>query len=190
MKHSRNLLFFTVGLALALVLAACSSSTGSGPYGVGSSSSGQTPSSSSGCGRYCSHPSSPTASSALAIKTATMTVQGKSITALVNSQGLTLYYRTSDTPSSVCSGGCASAWPPLISTSTPSAASALPGTLGLLTDANGSQVTYNGHPLYTYSGDTASGQLNGEGIGGVWFVAPTNLAAATPGSTPTPSGYY
>ncbi len=73
MKHSRNLLFFTVGLALALVLAACGSSNGSGPYGVGSSG-GQTPSSSSGCGRYCSHPSSPTTGSALVIKTATMTV--------------------------------------------------------------------------------------------------------------------
>ena len=189
MKRSRNLLFFALDLALALVLAACGSSNGSGPYGVGSSS-GQTPSSSGSCGRYCSHPSSPTTGSALVIKTATMTVQGKSITALVNSQGLTLYYRTSDTPSSVCSGSCASAWPPLISTSTPSAASTLPGTLSLLTDANGSQVTYNGHPLYTYSGDTAPGQLNGEGIAGVWFVAPTNLAAATPGSTPTPGGYY
>ena len=192
MKHSRNLIFFTVGLALALILAACGSSNGSGPYGVGSSS-GQTPSSSSGCGRYCSHPSSPTTGgngSALVIKTATMTVQGKSITALVNSQGMTLYYRTSDTASSVCSGSCASAWPPLISTSTPSAASALPGTLSLLTDANGSQVTYNGHPLYTYSGDTAPGQTNGEGTGGVWFVAATTLAAATPGSTPTPGGYY
>jgi predicted lipoprotein with Yx(FWY)xxD motif len=180
MKHSRNLLFFAVGLALALVLAACGSSNGSssGPYGVGSSG-GQTPTATTG-----------SSGSAVVIKTATMTVQGKSITALVNSQGLTLYYRTSDTPSSVCSGGCASAWPPLISSSTPSAASALPGTLSVLTDANGSQVTYNGHPLYTYSGDSAPGQANGEGVGGVWFVAPTNLAASTPGSTPTPGGYY
>ena len=32
------------------------------------------------------------------------------------------------------------------------------------------QVTYNGHPLYTYSGDSAAGQANGEGSGGVWFV--------------------
>jgi len=117
-----------------------------------------------------------------------MTVKGKSITALVNNQGMTLYYNTSDTASSVCSGGCASAWPPVLSTSAPSPVVALPGTLSLLTDANGSQVTYNGHPLYTYSGDTAPGQVTGDGIGGVWFVAPANLTASS-GSNSNSSTY-
>ncbi len=179
MKHSRFLLLFTVGVALAFALAACGSSSGS------SSSSGQTPTS-SGCGRYCSQSSTPTAStsgSALSIKTATMTVKGKSITALINSQGMTLYYNTSDTTSSVCSGGCASSWPPLVSSTVPGTTATLPGTLSLFTDANGSQVTYNGHPLYTFSGDTAPGQVNGDGIGGVWSVAPTNLAASTNSNT-------
>src|SRR5450755_2543956 len=106
MKHSRNLILFTVGLVLAFVLAACgSSTTGTGPYGVStssggqtptsSSSAGQTPTSSSACGRYCSHQSTPTpgsSGSAISIKTATMTVQGKSLTALINNQGMTLYY--------------------------------------------------------------------------------------------------
>ena len=120
-----------------------------------------------------------------------MTVKGKSITALVNSQGMTLYYNTSDTASSVCSGGCASAWPPVLSTSTPSSVTTLPGTLSLLTDANGSQVTYNGHPLYTYSGDSAPRQVNGEGIGGVWFVAPADLAASSgSNSNGYPKGGY
>ncbi|HKV57746.1 MAG TPA: hypothetical protein VJO32_05670 [Ktedonobacteraceae bacterium] len=189
MKHSRFLLLFTVGVALAFVLAACGSSSGSGSSGS-SSGSGQTPTS-SGCGRYCTQSSTPTAStsgSALSIKTATMTVKGKSITALINSQGMTLYYNTSDTTSSVCSGGCASSWPPLVSSTVPSTAATLPGTLSLFTDANGSQVTYNGHPLYTFSGDTAPGQVNGDGIGGVWFVAPTNLAAST-NSNSNSNGY-
>jgi predicted lipoprotein with Yx(FWY)xxD motif len=191
MKHSRNLILFTVGLALAFVLAACGSSTGAGPYGVSNNTG--TPATSGGCGRYCSHPSTPTpggTGSAVTIKTATMTVKGKSITALVNNQGMTLYYNTSDTASSVvCSGGCASAWPPVLSTSVPSPVTALPGTLSLLTDANGSQVTYNGHPLYTYSGDTAPGQVNGEGVNGVWFVAPTNLASGS-NSNGYPKGGY
>lgn len=189
MKHSRFLLLFSVGVALVFVLAACGSS--SGAYGSSSSSSGgQTPTS-SGCGRYCGQSSTPTAStsgSALSIKTATMTVKGKSITALINSQGMTLYYNTSDTTSSVCSGGCASAWPPFISSTVPSTAATLPGTLSLFTDANGSQVTYNGHPLYTYSGDTAPGQVNGEGFGGIWFVAPTNLATSS-NSNSNSNGY-
>ena len=55
----------------------------------------------------------------------------------------------------------------------------------------GSQVAYNGHPLYTYSGDSAPLQANGEGFGNVWFVVPTTLPTTTPsGSTPTPGGYY
>ncbi len=197
MKHSRSFLLLTMGMALAFVLVACGSSTGTGSYGVSNntSSGGQTTTTSGGCGRYCSQASTPTpgsTGSAITIKTATMTVKGKSVTALVNNQGMTLYYNTSDTASSVvCSGGCASAWPPVVSTSVPSPVSALPGTLSLLTDANGSQVTYNGHPLYTYSGDSAPGQVNGDGVNGVWFVAPTNLAAASgSNSNGYPKGGY
>jgi predicted lipoprotein with Yx(FWY)xxD motif len=181
MKHTRSFILITIGLALACVLAACGSSAGQG----------QTSSSSYGCGRYCSSPSTPApggSGSAVTIKTATMTVQGKSTTVLVNSQGWTLYYNTSDTSTTVCSGGCASAWPPLVSKSTPSPATSLPGTLSLLTDANGSQVTYNGHPLYTYSGDSAPGQINGEGVGGVWYVASTDIPTSS-GSNSNGYGY-
>ena len=184
MKHPRNFLFFAAGLILVVVLVAC------GPNST-TTSGNQSSNSSGGCGRYCTGASTPTpasSGSAVTIKTATMTVKGKSLTVLVNSQGMTLYYRTSDTTSSVCSGGCASAWPPVISTSTPSAVTSLPGTLSLLTDANGSQVTYKGHPLYTYSGDTAPGQANGEGIGGIWFVASTDIAASS-GSNSNGNGY-
>jgi predicted lipoprotein with Yx(FWY)xxD motif len=128
----------------------------------------------------------------MTIKTATLTVGGKSMTVLTNAQGMTLYYRTSDTPTSVCSGGCASAWPPALSSTMPSVSGTLPGTFSLLNDANGSQIAYNGHPLYTYSGDSAAGQANGQGVGNIWFAAPTILPASTnapSGSTPTPGGY-
>lgn len=181
MKHFRTIFFFAVSLALALLIAACGSSTtgsgSSGRYGAGGGST-----------------STPSTSSALTIKTASLSVGGKSMTVLTNTQGMTLYYRTSDTPTSVCSGGCASTWPPLLSSSMPSVSGTLPGTFSLLSDANGSQLAYNGHPLYTYSGDSAAGQANGQGFGGIWFVAPTTLPATqtTPsaGTTPTPGGYY
>src|ERR1700686_4911341 len=110
MKYTRNFLFFAMSLALALFITACGANTttggGGGRYGGGTNNSGQTPTS---------------APSATTIKTATLTVSGKSVTALTNAQGMTLYYRTSDTASSVCSGGCAGAWPPVLSTTVPSA---------------------------------------------------------------------
>ena len=127
------------------------------------------------------------------IGTASETVAGKSVTALTNDKGWTLYYFTPDTATtSNCTGTCAKTWPPLISKETPVSATALSGTLGLQTNANGSQVTYNGHPLYTYAKDTGPAQTNGEGVGGKWHVATTDLtwlggSQATP--TPSSGGY-
>src|SRR5438105_3998041 len=74
--------------------------------------------------------STATNSSNALINTATATVKGASKTILTNAQGLTLYYRTSDNPpSTVCSGGCAGAWPPLLFTGsgTPTSSTQLPG---------------------------------------------------------------
>ena len=97
---------------------------------------------------------------------------------LTNAQGMTLYYRTTDMPpTTVCSGGCASAWPPLLvsGSSTPTSAASLSGKLSVQADANGNQVEYNGHPLYTFSGDTAPGQTTGEGFAGIWHVCTPSL---------------
>ena len=106
---------------------------------------------------------------------------------------MTLYYFKPDTATtSACTGSCAGFWPPLVFTSSgsPGSASALPGTLSVVTDPNGQQVEYNGHMLYTYSGDKAPGQTNGEGIKGNWFVATTTLSVqGAPQATPTKSGY-
>jgi predicted lipoprotein with Yx(FWY)xxD motif len=113
------------------------------------------------------------------IKTATATVNGKTTTILTTAKGLTLYYFTPDTSTtSACMGGCASAWPPLLVTgsSSPTSATTLPGKLTVLADDNGKQVQYNGHFLYTYAGDSAPGQTNGEGSGGKWYVATTDLS--------------
>lgn len=179
---------FTLIVLLSFVLAACGSSAGSNGS---TSSNGATPtatssssSSSSGGGGGYGYPTTPapspttaTGSTGALIHTATATIKGAAATILTNAQGMTLYYRTSDTATSVCSGGCASAWPPLLATgsSTPTSSASLPGKLSVVTDTNGSQVAYNGHVLYTFSGDAAAGQTNGEGVGGVWFVVPTSL---------------
>ena len=172
-------------LVLSLLLAACGSSTGSstGAYGgtsaaTATSSTDATPTSATSIGK--TYPTATTSTGNTAtIKTAPATVNGKAVTILTNAQGMTLYYFTPDTKTTAaCTGGCASAWPPLLVTgkSKPASATTLPGTLTAVTNANGDQVQYQGHFLYTYGGDSAPGQTNGEGVGGKWFVATTTIA--------------
>lgn len=173
---------FTMFVILSFVLVACGSSSSTNGSSGSSSGATATPTSSSSGGGYgypttSPSPTATTGSAGALIHTATATIKGASETILTNAQGMTLYYRTSDTATSVCSGGCASAWPPLLASgsSTPTSSAALPGNLSVVTNVNGSQVAYNGHVLYTFSGDSAAGQTNGEGVGGVWFVVPTTL---------------
>jgi predicted lipoprotein with Yx(FWY)xxD motif len=104
-------------------------------------------------------------------------------TILVDGSGRTLYLFEKDQPNqSSCSGGCAAAWPPAQSSGTPKAGSgAKASMLGTIKRGDGStQVTYNRHPLYYYSGDSAPGQQNGQGLnafGALWYVvAPAGSA--------------
>ena len=179
MKFSR-LLFSSFVLGLVLLLAACGGSPStSGGNGYGSTNNSATPTSAA-------------STTGAALHTASATVNGKTVTVLTNSKGMTLYYFTPDTATTTaCTGGCAGSWPPFLSSgsSAPASATSLPGTLTVQTDANGNQVEYNHHLLYTYAADTAPGQTNGEGIGGKWFVATTDLAdgAGSGSATPTPS---
>ncbi len=92
---------------------------------------------------------------------------------LVAANGMTLYLLTTDPAgASNCTGGCANNWPPLTVTGQPSARTGVNASLlGTTMRADGStQVTYNGHPLYYYRGDSTPGDQNGEGAGGVWYV--------------------
>lgn len=132
------------------------------------------------------------------VNVATVMVSGKSETILVDSNGMTLYYFTSDRPTaSLCTGGCASTWPPLLTPAAPTAASSLPGKLAVVSTANGAQVSYNGHLLYRYIADTSPGQVNGNNrsgpAGGRWLVATVGLKAGgaeTPGDSPDQKGGY
>jgi len=158
--------FLPASLLLAMILAACGGSTTTTPSSPPAATS--TPA------------TTPTTSSNAVIMTATAMVKGQSTTILTNAQGMTLYYFTPDTPTTVaCTGGCAKIWPPLVFTGsgTPNSDTTLPGTLSVFNGANGNQVEYSGFLLYTYSGDTATGQTKGEGLFGKWFVATPDLAS-------------
>lgn len=108
-----------------------------------------------------------------------ISVTGHQQTVLTDAEGRTLYYFTPDKGGRVtCTGGCASAWPPLVVRST--AGLQLPagvsGTVGSVMSPDGSmQITLNGWPLYRYAGDTSPGQANGEGSGNTWFVAASGI---------------
>jgi predicted lipoprotein with Yx(FWY)xxD motif len=93
------------------------------------------------------------------------------VTVLTNARGFTLYWFAPDTAAkSRCYGSCAAYWPPV--TGHPSAAPGVTGRLGDISRAGGAvQVTYDGHPLYTYIGDSAPGQASGNNLnlnGGLW----------------------
>ena len=102
---------------------------------------------------------------------------------LVGPNGHTLYLFEKDTGStSTCTGACAAAWPPLITTGAPTAGGAADaGLLGTTTRPDGTmEVTYGGHPLYYFSGDAAPGDTAGqevEAFGAEWYaVAPSGQA--------------
>lgn len=99
---------------------------------------------------------------------------------LATTAGLTLYMRVGDTlVHSGCYGMCATVWNPWLTNGAPQATGGiLSAFLGVLTSPEQTeQVAYASHPLYSYSGDHAPGQINGEGLGGIWF-------AMTPKGTP------
>jgi predicted lipoprotein with Yx(FWY)xxD motif len=140
--------------AAGILAAACSSSGGS------SGSSNSAPSATGG-----------------STSTATVNVRtSNGTTFLTDKAGRSLYLFGSDSKTtSTCTGACATAWPPLTATTAPTAgAGAKASDLSTITRSDGTkQVTYAGHPLYSFSGDKAAGQINGEGstaFGAPWYV--------------------
>ena len=102
---------------------------------------------------------------------------------LVGADGSTLYLFTPEQGGTIaCTGSCATTWPAVVTPDAKSASAsggADSSMLGTVKLANGQfEVTYNGWPLHTYAGDTAMGQVNGQGIGGQWFAVTTSGNAA------------
>ena len=103
------------------------------------------------------------------IGTKQVNINGQMVSVLTTFSGMALYERTSDpAPGSNCTGQCAQTWPPVLSSGTVISTAPISGNLTVHMTANGKQVEYNGHPLYTYSGDIAPGQTKGQGVGNVW----------------------
>ena len=107
---------------------------------------------------------------------------------IVNGRGLTLYLFEKDRRGkSMCSGACATYWPPLITHGKPMAAGgARQSLLGTIKRSNGArQVTYAGHPLYYYAPDRARGQITGQALnqfGAPWYaLAPSGTEIHIPG---------
>ena len=168
-------LLAAASLAVAmLAVAACASSSSS-------TSSGPAPNTAAAAGA-----SSSSSGSALMVRTI------GSAQVLTNSAGLTLYWFAPDTSTtSKCTGSCATYWPPVKGPAT--AGSGVTGTLGVITRPDGTmQATYNGHPLYTYAGDSAPGQANGNGknlSGGLWYEVTVSGAAPAASVSTSSHGY-
>lgn len=164
----RMLLALPAVAATAAVLAACSSS-GTSTISGGSSTS----------------TSSPAAATAGSLKTTTI----GGATVLTSATGFTLYSFAPDTSTkSNCNGTCAQNWPPVKG---PATASGVTGRFGTIKRSDGSiQATFDGHPLYTFVGDTAPGQAKGNGLnaaGGLWHEITTS-GTAPAGSSSSSSG--
>ncbi len=116
------------------------------------------------------------ASSAAATTINLQAISGIPGKALVDSQGRTLYLFEADKGStSMCSGACAAAWPPVTVSGAPQAGSGVSQSmLGTITRSDGTmQLTYNHHPLYYFAGDASAGQDKGQGskaFGAGWYV--------------------
>ncbi len=172
----RVLIPLVVLLATGLLAAACSSGGSSG----GSSNPG---SGSTGSG-------SPAASSGTVISTRS----GPDGTYLTSGSGRSVYLFAKDSMNkSTCSGSCAQLWPPIIAHGTLTASgSAVKADLGTITGSNGAkQVTYDGHPLYYFSGDTGPGMTKGQGLSSFgakwWLVGPSGSALTAAAPTPSPA---
>jgi len=112
------------------------------------------------------------------IKTTQVKINGKMVVVLTNAKGMILYYKLNDPrPASACTGACAQSWPPVLAKGMTMISSSmnLPHKLAVYMTANGNQVEYDGHPLYTYVGDMTPGQFAGRGLGNVWYLVSTAL---------------
>jgi predicted lipoprotein with Yx(FWY)xxD motif len=169
--------------AVALALSACGSSA---------SSSASSAASAPAAGASNAASSAPASAGASGGTLSMTTINGTAV--VTNASGKTLYWFVPDTSTtSKCTGACATYWPPVVGPVT--AGSGVTGTVGVITRPDGTmQATYDGHPLYTYVGDSAAGQAKGNGLnisGGVWWemtVSGAKPATSTSSNTSSNSG--
>jgi predicted lipoprotein with Yx(FWY)xxD motif len=165
MRRAIPVTFFTAVLLVVLGLASCG----------GTSTSTQGSAGGTAAATATATPQPPV----VVVKVKSAKVSNKATQVLGDLKGKTLYYFTADKGSQIaCTGSCTQLWPPLLAPSgNPAAQTTLPGTFGVVNGPNGRQVTYNGHPLYTYAKDEDAEDAYGQGVDGRWFAATPNLSA-------------
>ena len=180
-------------IGAGLLVAACSS---------GSSSTGA-PATTSPAGGSSSSAAAAPAGSASGSGSAVITTASSSGGTFLTDGGRAVYLWAKDgTGMSACSGACAGAWPPVTATGTVTASGgAKASDLGMITRSDGTkQVTYDGHPLYFFAGDSSAGMASGQGSDSFgakwWLVSPSgsdvtaavsSFTAGGSGSAPAPS---
>jgi predicted lipoprotein with Yx(FWY)xxD motif len=165
-------------LGTGLLAAACGSAASSGSAASGTpAAAGSTPS-----------------ASAPAAATVIKTTTGSAGAFLTNGSGRAVYLWVKDTMNtSMCSGACAGAWPPVLANGSVTASGGATGKdLGTITRSDGTkQVTYDGHPLYYFAGDAGAGQASGQGsdsFGAKWWLVAPSGASITAASVSAGSG--
>ena len=153
----------TAILILSLVLAACS----------------ETPAASSAEETVAPTPSPETSESAAPSESAEASGEAAVVTAdsdlgaiLTDAAGMTIYFFANDTEgTSNCEGDCLANWPPVEAEDSPAAGEGVTAELGTIERSDGTrQLTVNGFPAYYFAADAAAGDVNGQGVGGVWWV--------------------
>ncbi len=177
---SRRLIGVAVAIVAALALAACGDDSGSSSATTGSAGTTAAASASTtagGAATTAASSSGGAATTAAASGSATVSAADNSAigqTILVNSAGMTLYLFEPDgtATTSAVPAGIKANWPPVVADGTPVAGTGVDASkLSVATQPDGTkQVAYNGHLLYTFISDVASGDAKGQDLGGVWYV--------------------
>lgn len=175
MTGTRRQLLALIGAA-ALAVGACTGASG----GASPAPSSASPTSAPGSGAP--------ATGSVTVGMASSTTLGAYLT---GPDGRTLYFFAKDGPNtSACTGQCLTNWPPLTvaAGATVSAGTGVTGTLATFARSDGTmQVSYAGHPIYYFKGDAKAGDTNGQGVAGLWTVAP--VSGTVPAASPTAAGY-
>ncbi|MFC4140458.1 MULTISPECIES: hypothetical protein [unclassified Microbacterium] len=155
------------GIALALLLAGCSGGPAESPDSAA-------PTSSSGDGSYTDDGYGTGGGSESSSGTALGVASTSLGDVVVTGDGMTAYMYDKDTQgadTSACTGECLAKWPPILSDGATPKVDGVTGEVGTIDTPDGKhQVTLDGWPLYTFAGDSAAGDVNGQGVGGIWWV--------------------
>ena len=159
-------------LALSAALTACGGSTGTAPATTSPAvTEGSPPVSATAPAASVTPPSAPPASAAVDLMTATSSA-GEIV---VDAKGMSVYFFTKDVKdsgTSACTDACLAAWPPVTTAAETPQVEGITGTVGTITTPDGAkQVTLNGLPLYYFAKDTKAGDILGQGVNGVWYLA-------------------